>query len=61
MLKTKTETTVTLESLGPIGYISVWTIILNFHQATHLSLIKNESYQESPEKTKNNGEHERRY
>ena len=61
MLKTKTETTVTLESLDAISYIFMWAIILNFHQVTHLSLIKNESYQESPEKTKNNGEHERRY
>ena len=37
----------------------MWAIIWNFDQATHLSLIQNESYQLSPEKTKNNGEHER--
>ena len=37
----------------------MWGIILDFHRATHVSLIQNESYQESPEKTKNNGEHER--
>ena len=36
-------------------------IVLNFHRATHISLIQNESHQQSFEKTKNNGEHERRY
>ena len=36
-------------------------IVLNFHRATHISLIQNESHQQSSEKTKNNGEHERRY
>ena len=36
----------------------MWTIILDFHRATHVSLIQNESYQQSPEKMKNNGEHE---
>ena len=35
-------------------------IILNFHRATHVSLIQNESYQQSPEKTKNDGEYEKR-
>ena len=35
--------------------------ILNFHRAIDLSLILNESYQQSPEKTKNSGEHKRRY
>ena len=30
--------------------------ILNFHQATHKSLIQSESYQKFSEKTKNNGE-----
>ena len=30
----------------------MWAIILNFHQATHVSPIQNESYQQSPEKTK---------
>ena len=34
----------------------MWVIILDFHQAAHVSLIQNESYQESLEK-KNNGEH----
>ena len=37
----------------------MWAIILNFHRSTHLSLIQNESYQESPEKTNNNDEQER--
>ena len=36
-------------------------IILNFDRTTHASLIQNESYQQSPEKTKNNCEHERQY
>ena len=36
------------------------TIILNFHRAAHVSLIQNESNQQSPEKTKNNGEYEKR-
>ena len=35
-------------------------IILNSHRATHVSLIQNESYQQSPEKRKNNGVHENR-
>ena len=39
----------------------MWPIILNFDQATHVYLIQNESYQQSPEKTKNNGEHKRQY
>ena len=38
----------------------MWAIILNFHGATHLSLIQNQSYRQNPEKTKNNGEHEKR-
>ena len=38
----------------------MWAIILNFHQATNVSLIQNENYQQSPEKTENNGEHEKR-
>ena len=33
----------------------MWPIILNFDQATHVSLIQNKNYQQSPEKTKNNG------
>ena len=37
------------------------TIILNFHPATHVSLIQREGYQQSTEKTKNNGEQERQY
>ena len=39
----------------------MWTNILNFDPATHVSLIQNESYQHGLEKTKNNGEHERQY
>ena len=37
------------------------TGILSFDETTHLSLIQNQSYQQIPEKTKNNGEHERQY
>ena len=37
----------------------VWAIILNFDRAIHESLIQNKNYQQSPEKTKNDGEHER--
>ena len=36
-------------------------LILNFYRATHVSLIQNESYQQGPEKMKNNGEHKRKY
>ena len=39
----------------------MWAIILNFHRAAHVSLIHNESYQQSSEKMKNNGERERQY
>ena len=39
----------------------MWAIILNFHRATHVSLIRNKSYQQSSEKTKYNSEHERQY
>ena len=39
----------------------MWVIILNSYQANHVSLIQNESYQQSPEKMKTNGEHERPY
>ena len=39
----------------------MWAIILNFDRATHACLIQNESYQQSLEKTKSNGEHERPY
>ena len=44
--------------------------ILNIYRAIHVSLIqndsqkcpeRNESYEQSPEKTKNNGEHKRPY
>ena len=34
--------------------------VLNFYRATHVSLIQNESYLQSPEKEKNYGEHEKR-
>ena len=44
-----------------LGYIFIWAIILNFDRATHASLIQNDSYQQSHEKTKNNGEHKRQY
>ena len=37
----------------------IWAVILIIDEATHASLIQNESYQQSPEKTKNNGEHDR--
>ena len=37
----------------------MWGIIWNFDRAIHVFPIQNESYQLSPEKTKNNGEHER--
>ena len=49
-----------------VGYIYIyicshmWAIVLNFHRATHESLIENESYQQSFEKTKNNGQHIKR-
>ena len=36
-------------------------IILNFYRTTHESLIQYEIYQQNPEKTKYNGEHERQY
>ena len=39
----------------------MWPINLNFDRATHLPFIQNESYQQNPEKIKNNGEHERQY
>ena len=39
----------------------MWAIILNFYRATHVSLIQNESYQQSLEKMKNKGEHKRQY
>ena len=38
----------------------MWTIILNFRRATLASPIQNESYRQSPQKTKNNGEYEKR-
>ena len=50
---------------------SIQSILLNFYQASHVSLIaneiyqqsaeKNDSYQQSPEKMKNNSEHKRQY
>ena len=39
----------------------MWPGISNFYKATDLSLIKNESYQQSPEKVKNNGKHKRQH
>ena len=36
-------------------------IILNFDRAKHVFLIQNESYQQSSEKMKNNGEYRRQY
>ena len=35
-------------------------IILNFNQATHISLIQNDNYQPSPGRTNDNGEHKKR-
>ena len=35
----------------------MWATAFDFHQGLHFSLIQNESYQQSSEKTKNNGEH----
>ena len=34
---------------------------LDFDRPTYVSLIQNKSYQLSPQKTKNNGGHERQY
>ena len=43
-----------------MGYYSWISIIFTWiRPATHLSFIQNESYQ-TPEKTKNNAEHEKR-
>ena len=39
----------------------MWVNVLNFDRATHVSLIQNESDQQSSEKMKNNGERERQY
>ena len=39
----------------------MWAIILNFYRATHVSPIQNASYQQNPEKMKNNSEHKRQY
>ena len=36
-------------------------MILNSHRATHVYLIQNKIFQQSPEKAKHNGEHERQY
>ena len=41
-----------------MDYILMWAIILYFHWATHVFLIQDESYQQSPKKSKNNAEHE---
>ena len=39
----------------------MWAIILNFDRRTHVFLTQNENSQQSLEKSKNNGEHERQY
>ena len=39
----------------------MWVNVLNFDRATHVSLIQNESDQQSSEKMKNNGEHDGQY
>ena len=39
----------------------MWAIIVNFYVSTHVSLIQNENYQQSPEQMKNNGEYKRQY
>ena len=44
-----------------MDYIFMQAIILNVDRAIHVSLIQNESYKLSPEKTKNNGEHGKQY
>ena len=46
--------------LGYRLYILRRLLFLNFYRATHASLMQNESYQQIPKKTKNNGEHEKR-
>ena len=38
----------------------MWAIILNFHQPAHASLSQNDSYRQTPEKTKSNGKQENR-
>ena len=44
-----------------IDYIFRWAIIMNFHRATNVySSYPNESYWQNHEKTKDNGEHEKR-
>ena len=43
-----------------LGYTFTWAVILNFHRAANTSLMQNQSYRQCPEKTKNNGEHEKR-
>ena len=40
--------------------IFMWAIILNFHQPAHASLSQNDSYRQTPEKTKSNGKQENR-
>ena len=42
-----------------MGYVFVQVIVSSFHRAAQISLICNESYQQSPEKTKNNSKNER--
>ena len=39
----------------------MWAVIFHFPCKTNASLIKNESYEQSPEKTQKNGEHEKRH
>ena len=68
-----THSLISLKSNSDTNYLQ-WPflkIILNFYQETHVSVIQNKSYQQSPEKNenyhrspkrmKNNGEHKRQY
>ena len=45
--------------LGYRLYIYMWAIIFNFNWPTHVSLMCNESYKQSSEKTKTSGKHEK--
>ena len=46
--------------VGYTLYIFTCPITLKFYGATHVSPTKTKSYQQIPEKTKHNGEHEKR-
>ena len=40
--------------------LHTYRLISNFPRVAHVYFIQNESYPQSPEKTKNNGEHEKK-